>query len=241
MKSKYILIAAFVMAIITTILFRQYIVGLSNKYKNSQKTVSIVVSKVDIKKNQVVTKDMLEIKQFHTDSVHPQALKKIDDIVGEYALTDIKAGEVLFASRFTNQFKENQLITRKIRDGYRAIAIAATDVEAVSDLIQPEDYVDVIYTQVNKSDPNNTQTVVLLQNIRVLAVGKRISETASASTNSSNSTNSTTGTDKTAQNNQTSGDYASVTLELKPEDVVKIANADEKGDIKFVLRSQLTP
>lgn len=228
MKSKYILIAAIIMAIITTVLFRQYIVNLDKKYKESQKIISVVVPKADIKKNQLVTKDMLELKDFSAASVHPQAVRKIENIAGQYALVDIKVGEVLFASRFTNQFKETEQITRKIKDGYRAVSIGVTDVESVSSLINPEDYVDVVSTT---GDKNNLQTVTLLTNIRVLAVGKRITEKDTAVKN----------TDKLVESDKANGDYASVTVELKPDDIVKIINADEKGDIKFVLRSQLAP
>lgn len=228
MKSKYILIAAIIMAIITTVLFRQYIVNLDKKYKESQKIISVVVPKADIKKNQMVTKDMLELKDFNAASVHPQAVRKIENIAGQYALVDMKAGEVLFVSRFTNQFKETEQITRKIKDGCRAVSIGVTDVESVSSLINPEDYVDVVSTT---GDKNNPQTVTLLTNVRVLAVGKRITEKDTAVKT----------TDKLTQNDKSNGDYTSVTVELKPDDIVKIVNADEKGDIKFVLRSQLAP
>ena len=228
MKSKYILIAAIIMAIITTVLFRQYIVNIDKKYKESQKIISVVVPKADIKKNQIVTKDMLELKDFNKASVHPQAVKKIENIAGQYALVDMKAGEVLFASRFTNQFKETEQITRKIKDGYRAVSIGVTDVESVSSLINSEDYVDIISTT---GDKNNPQTVILLTNVRVLAVGKKITEKGTAVKT----------TDKSAQSDKANGDYTSVTVELKPEDIVKIINADEKGHIKFVLRSQLAP
>jgi pilus assembly protein CpaB len=140
----------------------------------------------------------------------------------------MKAGEVLFASRFTNQFKETEQITRKIKDGCRAVSIGVTDVESVSSLINPENYVDVVSTT---GDKNNPQTVTLLTNVRVLAVGKRITEKDTAVKT----------TDKLTQNDKSNGDYTSVTVELKPDDIVKIVNADEKGDIKFVLRSQLAP
>jgi len=214
MKSKYILIFALIMAIITTVSFRQYVVNMDNNYRAAEKMISIVVPKVDIKQNQLVTKDMLEIKDFSAGSVLPDALKNINDAAGKYTTADLKAGEVLYASRFTNQFAESQVITRKIHDGQRAVSIGVSDVKAVSKLIEPEDYVDVISTA-------NGQTSIILQNVRVLAVGKSLTETA-------------TTTDKNA-----SSDYGTVTLELNPNDVVKIINADETGNIKFVLRGQL--
>lgn len=226
MKSRNILIAALLMAIVTTILFRQYLKELDKKYKSNQNKISIVVSNQNIAKNQKVTKEMLVLKDFSADSVHPEAIKKIEDLVGNYALTDIKSGEELFASRFTNQFEESELVTRKIREGYRAVAIEVNYVESVSNLIQPEDYVDVTFSEKTKEA---VQTQTLLENVRVLAVGKRIVENEDVSKN-------TKGTEQKANGVE----YNSVTLELKPEDMIKLVNADERGNIKFILRSKVT-
>ncbi|MHC1721441.1 MAG: Flp pilus assembly protein CpaB [Clostridiaceae bacterium] len=218
MKSKFILIVALVMAIITTVLFRQYIISLDNKYKKANQIVQVVVLKADVKANQLVTKEMIELKDMSAGSLHPQALKKISEVEGKYATTDLKAGEVLFASRFTNQFTENQQITRKIRDGYRAVSIGVSETSAVTKMIQPEDYVDVICTL-------NDSTYIVIENIRVLAVGKSLT--------------SVTSTGKTSETDP--ANYGTITLELYPQDVVNVVNADQTGTAQFVLRSKLTP
>jgi pilus assembly protein CpaB len=231
MKSRNILIVALVMAIITTVLFRQYLRELDKKYKANQNKVGIIVAKHGIGKHQRVTREMLELKEISADAVHPEAIKKAEDILGNYALTDIKAGETLFASRFTDQFKERELVTRKIREGYRAVSIEVNFVESVSNLIEPEDYIDVTFSEKVKQDDKETiKTEIILENVRVLAVGKRIVE------NQGQKVDSKDGEDKAAQ-----AIYNSVTLELKPEDIVKIVNSDEKGNIKFVLRSKIAP
>lgn len=235
MKTRNILIAALIMAILTTVLFRTYLKNLDNKYNSNQKRISIVVAKQSIKKNQMVTKDMLEIKEFSADSVHPEAVKKIEDIAGNYALTEIKVGEIIFASRFTNQFKESEELTRKIQDGYRAVAIEVNYVESVATMIEPENYVDVIFSEKVKDGGNNqiVKTETLLSKVRVLAVGKRIVEKQVAQATSEDS--------KASGTTQTQVEYNSATLELKPEDIIKIVNADERGNIKFVLNSKIAP
>jgi pilus assembly protein CpaB len=174
MKSRIILILALIMALITTFFFSRYLKGLDDKYKKNDNRVGVVVAKVPIAKNQRVTKEMLEIKDLSVDSVHPEAVKKAEDIEGSYALTDMKKGEVLFASRFTNQFKETELVTRKIREGLRAVSIEVNFVESVSNLIEPEDYVDVVFSEKLGTSGATSQvsTQILLQNVRVLAVGK---------------------------------------------------------------------
>ena len=233
MKSKTILVIALIMAGLTTFLFKQYITKLENNYKGEQKRITIVVPKADIKKNQKVTKENFELKEFVANSVHPEAIKKIEDVVGNYALIDIKAGEILFATRFTNMFQESELITRKIKQGYRAVAIGLSYEESVATSIQPEDYVDVIYTTPEVANNKKLQTTTLFENVRVLAVGQRIVEN-----DKNTNTNTNTITDKTGQ---TEDEYSSVTVELKPKDIMKIVNADESGNIKFVLISKIAP
>ncbi|MEK6266334.1 MAG: Flp pilus assembly protein CpaB [Clostridium sp.] len=227
MKSKSILIIALIMACITTFLFMKFLTGLENKYKGEQKRITIVVPKADIKKNQMVTVENFELKEFIAEAVHPEAVAKIEDVVGNYALIDMKAGEVLFATRFSNMLQESELITRKIKEGYRAIAIGVNYEESVATLIQPEDYVDVISTTPDDANDKKLHTTTLFHNVRVLAVGKRIVEK-----------DKNTSTDKTVEEED---EYSCVTVELKPEDIMKIVNADESGNIKFVLISKITP
>lgn len=231
MKSRNILILALIMALITTFLFNKYLKDLDKKYKQNDNKISVVVPKQDIKKNQKVTGDILELKEFSKDSVHPEAVKDIKQIEGNYALTDMMAGEILFASRFTNQFEEDELVTRKIRDGYRAISVEVNFVESVSNLIQPEDYVDVVFSEKIKesTDKITVITETILENIRVLAVGKRLTEKETEVKDP-----------KTENQKENQVEYMSVTLELKPEDVVRIINSDERGNIKLILRSKVS-
>lgn len=230
MKSRNILILALIMALVTTFFFSRYLKQLDKKYKSSDNRVSVVVAKQSITKNQRVTKEMLETRDFSADSVHPEAVKKMEDIEGSYALTDMKQGEILFTSRFTNQFKETELVTRKIREGLRAVSIEVNFVESVSNLIEPEDYVDVVFSEKIGTGGNSAQvsTQILLQNVRVLAVGKRIV---------SSEERSNSGEAETEAGDEV--EYVSVTLELKPEDTSKLINADERGNLKLILRSKV--
>ena len=217
MKSKFILIIALVMAIITTVLFRQYLVNINNKARAASQTITVLVAKVDIKSNQKVTSEMLETKDVSAGSILSDAIKKNSDVVGKYAVTDLKAGEVLYPIRFTDLATENKNLTLKIAEGARAVSIGVSDVTAVAKMIQPEDYVDIVYTI-------NGQTSTLMENVRVLAVGKSLVETNSGS-----------------KDNSAAADYGTITLQLYPGDVVKVVNANETGSLKFVLRGKLAP
>lgn len=217
MKSKIILIIALIMAIITTVLFRQYLVSMDNKAKAANKTVTVVVANVDVKANQKVTGEMLIEKEVSAGSILSDAIKKTSDVEGKYTVTDLKAGEVLYPVRFTDLVTEDKDLTLKIAEGARAVSIGVSDVTAVAKMIQPEDYVDIVNTV------EGGQTSILLENVRVLAVGKTLTDTT------------------TGEENAETADYGTITLQLYPGDVVKVVNADEVGSLKFVLRGKLTP
>jgi pilus assembly protein CpaB len=169
------------MALVTTVLFNNYLKQLDKKYKKNENKISILVAKQFIGKNEKITKDMLQLKEFSSDSVQPEAIKKIEDVEGKYALVDIQEGEALLPFRFTNQFEEEQVITRKIRDGYRAVSVEVNLVESVSNLVQPEDYVDVVFSENTGAEGVRkiVDTQPILENVRVLAVGKRLKEQGS--------------------------------------------------------------
>jgi len=231
MKSKFILIGAVVFAVVTTILFSKYINGLDNKYKNDKSLVQVVVLKQDAKKNQKITQDMLEVKAYNSNSVLPAAIKDIKEIDGSYTLIDMKAGELLFADRFTNQTKETEVLTRKIKEGNRAISIAVTYVQSVSTIIEPEDYVDIICSVKNTN--GTFITITILENIRVLAVGERLTESKNIAT-TDNAKNAVA-----TASNGSQAKYASITLELNPKQAEQIINAEANGDLIFDLRSKL--
>lgn len=218
MKSKIILIFALIMAIITTLLFRQYLISVDNKARAASQTITVVVAKIDIKSNQKITSEMLETKDVSAGSVLSNAIKKTSEIEGKYAVTDLKAGEVLYPVRFTDQFTEIQDITKKIAEGARAVSIGVSDVTGVAKMIQPEDYVDIYNTT------KDGQTNLLVENVRVIAVGKSLSDQNSSSKDA-DSTNA--------------NDYGTITLQLFTWDIPKVVNAEQNGYIKFVLRGKL--
>lgn len=73
-------------------------------------------------------------------------------------------------------------------------------------------------------------TQIILENVRVLAVGKRISEKEEPSVSQDGS-----------KITEDTVEYISVTLELKPADAVKLINTDERGNLKLILRGNVSP
>ena len=221
MRSKFILMLALLMGIITTVLFYKYMKELDQKAVIHENMVEVVVASQPIEKNQRVTAGMLTYTTLPEVNKHPQSISSIQEVEGKIVTSKIEKGEMLLKHRLKTAKEEEILISRKVREGYRAVSVGVNFVQTVSNLIEPEDYVDVIFSEVKKSGNQNiVQTQMILQKVRVLAVGRRMIE-------------SSTGEDYV--------EYSSATLELKPKDTVRLINASERGNIQLALHTRIKP
>ena len=219
MRSKMILVLALVMGGVTTFLFFQYMKQFNTEVVMSENMVEVVVAKEIIRENQLITASMLEVTEMPQQGIHPQTIQSIGEIDGQFATADIEAGEPLLSHRLKSSKDETVFISRKVQEGYRALSIDVNFVQTVSNLIEPEDYVDVIFSETVKVNGEDTMvTEQLLNEKRVLAVGRKMQATT---------------------NPEEYVEYSSVTLELTPNDVVKLVNANERGNIHMALHTKV--
>ena len=108
-----------------------------------------------------------------------------------------------------------------LEPGTRAISIKVDAESGVSGLIKPGDYVDVVLTQVaaNADVARRALSETLLQNVRIIAIDQEIVQGGGA--------NNTTAA-KVAQ---------TVSLQLAPEQVKRIAVAKNLGSLSLAMRS----
>jgi pilus assembly protein CpaB len=224
MRSKLILIAALLMGIVTTVLFFNYM----KQYKeaptiNNDKLVNVVVVKQEIRENTKITPGMLEIKQIPESGVHGQALKNPKDAEGKIAAADLAAGEILLPNHLQDQQEEKMFVSKKVQDGYLAVSIGVNIVQSVSNLIEPGDFVDVVYSK-NDKVTGEWRSQVILENVHVLSIGRRMVEAV-------------------AEPETPYVEYAQVTMELKQADGLKAINADEDPDpnaeVSLMLHSRI--
>lgn len=118
--------------------------------------------------------------------------------------------------------KDRGFLASVLAPDSRAISIKVDEETGVSGLIRPGDYVDVVLTQVfDKADPvRRAVSETVLGNVRVIAIDQEIAQGARAVT-------STVAT-KQAQ---------TVSLELSPDQVKKVAVAKQLGTLSLVVRS----
>lgn len=100
-----------------------------------------------------------------------------------------------------------------IEPGNRAITIPVDEIQSVSGFVRPGSYVDII-----SALSNPVMSQILLQNVRVLAVGKTLEDTETET--------------------ETQEPYTLVTLELNPNDATKLTLARQNGFITLMLRGE---
>ena len=222
MKSKLLLILAIIMGLATTFLFYNYMQSYDQATVVNTNMTDVVVAKQDIKKNQKITQSMVILSRVPTNGLHPQAIKELSEVEGMVALADMTVNEAILTHRLGSQKEESLFISRKVQQGYRAVSLSVSFVQSVSNLIEPEDLVDVVF---NEPPPKNNDTLqvntyILIPKAKVLAVGRRMLETTPEAEYV---------------------EYNAVTLELKPEDAIKLINATEKGSIQLILHTKVIP
>lgn len=204
---------AVISGLVTTFLFYTFINKQISSASGEEPMMSeVIVAREDIQKNQKITDEVLTSKQMPEDQIHAQTAKKVSDVVGKFATVDLKEGEAVMFHRLQQSEDEDEFVTKKVTEGYRAVSISVDYVKSVSNLIEPEDFVDVVLTE-----GETIESKVILENVRVLSVGQRMVE---------------------KESEEAEEEYVAVTLELKQNEAVNLINGSERGSLQLVLLSE---
>lgn len=145
--------------------------------------------------------------------------KSPSQAAGPATQTNKPASEDAAKKQTNNQpvanFKDGGLANLSLSSGKRAVSVAVNEVQGVSGFITPGAYVDVV-VMVPPPEGENMSAQILLQNIKVLAVGQL---------------------NATPDNNAKAAAYRTVTLEVMPNEGASLAFAGQKGAISLMLRA----
>jgi pilus assembly protein CpaB len=101
----------------------------------------------------------------------PGAVRDIRSLAGRVLVSKVVRGEPLLASKLASK-DAGRGLAALIPEGMRAVAVRVDEVVGVAGFIHPDDRVDVIATF--KPADADTISKVILQNVKVLAVGKEL-------------------------------------------------------------------
>lgn len=143
--------------------------------KRINETQPVVVAVRDLEPYKQVTRDDVKIQEVPVISIPQDAIRKIEDIAGQYLRDRIYAGEVIRKARIADTAPGKSVTTAKLtelgRPDLRAFALAFNEETGVGGDIKPGDRVDIIASV--KMDAGNASIGVgkiVARNVLVLDV-----------------------------------------------------------------------
>ena len=210
---------AIILGIVAVYVANTYIVG-AQRNARLRETTKVAVASVPLGYGTLITPDKVRFVDFPNASIPPGAFTTAQQLLPDgkkrVALMPISVNEPILKDKISAE-GQGASISALLPDGMRAATVRINDVSGVAGFIQPNDHVDVLITrQAGGGDSNITD--VLLQNIRVIAMGQNAKDSDGKPI-----------TAKTA------------TLEVNPIDAQKLALGEAAGSLSLVLRKPGDP
>lgn len=215
MRPKLMIILAVILALLATGMCYFYLQNAVEKADQTEKA-QVVQARVEIPKDTNITKEMVELVKVPVDSIHSRALRSLDDVVGKIALDAIISGEQVLQDRLVKEGDTKAGLPYQIPAGKRAITVAVDEVAAVGWHLQPGDHVDIL--GIVTAGEQGKSSVVVLQDVLVLAVGKNTQVTRE-------------------QETEATIEVKTVTLAVTLQEARPLMFANEEGKMRFALRS----
>jgi pilus assembly protein CpaB len=208
---------AVILGLIAVFLANTYISGREQQLaRNPEGMVRIAVAAMPLAYGSEVTPEKVKFVNYPATSLPPGVYKSIPELLPEgkrrVALRPIQLNQPLLASDLSGE-GQNASIAALLPDGMRAATVRINDVSGVAGFVKPNDTVDVLITRQAIGGGDQQVTDVLLQNVRVIAMG----------------------TDSVGANGQPSPTN-STTLEVTPVDAQKLVLGQQLGTLSLALR-----
>jgi pilus assembly protein CpaB len=181
-------------------------------------TVKVVVAAMDIPLATALRAEALKVVEWPAASRPESAFSDPASLVGRVATTSLMKGEAILEPKLAST-KAGSGLAALLPEGMRAVAVRVDDVVGVAGFVHPGDHVDVIVTmRASEGTSQPHVSKIVLQGIRVLAVGKDVSHSG---------------------RNEKATPATVATLMVTSDESEKLALAATKGQILLSLRSRI--
>ena len=206
---------AIVLGLVAVFLVNTFL-SASERRQDAGQLTRVAVAAVPIGFGAEITPDKIRFAQYPASSLPPGSYTSTAQLLVDgkrrIALIPIGVNEPILANKISGEGHAS--IAALLPDGMRAASVRINDVSGVAGFVMPNDSVDVLVTrQFASGDGGQQITDLLLQNVRVIAIGQR--------------TKGADGKPALAR---------SATLEVDPLAAQKLALAQEIGSLSLVLR-----
>lgn len=218
---KKVKLLALVSAVVLATLLYVFLSALRSPAETE--TVTVLTAAADIPANTSITANMLRQTELPKEAALSNAISASSEVIGTVSRTEIYQGEQILSSKLIAVGKgNNETLAYTIEPGMRAITIAVDATSGLSNMIVPGNRVDIIgefLTEKTAINEKQSYTVMVLENIEVLAVDNVLS--------------------KEQQQDSKTAAYATITLQVTPEQAMKLSMAQFEGELRAILRSPL--
>lgn len=233
MTNRVAIMVAVILGVVAAIAANSWIEQEAKKQQQKFETVGVVVAKKTLHKNDIVRlgAGMLEARPVPKEMILTGSITS--DQIGRYRGFIVKeridSGQPLTMDKLEPPYEKADTGLSVVDKGLRAVTISVDMISGVAGLIRPGDRVDVVGTfdlsrkSSKKENTDGVVTLYLLQNARVIALDRNTEKVATV-------------TDSMFKSS--SRNYRTVTLEVKPDDAMRIINAQEQGRIRLILRNR---
>ncbi|MFZ5942657.1 MAG: Flp pilus assembly protein CpaB [Bacillota bacterium] len=216
MRNKLVILLALVFGLTTAYLVLNYLQEVKAAIDDTD-YVEIVVANQDIPANTIISSTMVGPKKIPSQYMHPEEFIDKTQIVGKIVLVPITAGESIMRNQLIEQGEKKEGLAYLIPKGKRALTVPVDEVSGIAGLIRPGDHVDVIGTVSIGEQNEKPYTLLVLQDIEVLAVGKTMERISESTANVV--------------------EINTVTLAVSLAEAKPLMMANQRGVIRLMLRS----
>lgn len=165
---------AIFLGLIAVYLANSYLTAADKKLEQAG-TTKIAVAAVPLEYGTEITPAMIRFTDYPNTSIPAGSFSNLNQLLPagkkRVALMRIEANEPILPNKISGA-GEGASIAALLPEGMRATSVRINDVSGVAGFIQPNDSVDVLITR-DVQNANSQVTDVLLQNVRVLAIGQQ--------------------------------------------------------------------
>lgn len=167
----------FVVAWVSALLLSLWVWRRSVAPQSPRDLIQVVAAARDLPIGNLVRADDLKMVALERKDLPREALLKTADAVGRAVAVPIAASEPILARKLAAK-GSGEGLTALIEPGMRALSVQVNEISGVAGFIQPGTRVDVLFTRVFSN--GDAATTTILQNVRVIAYGRKLDAAAGA-------------------------------------------------------------
>lgn len=189
------IVVAIILAALAVFFIYRYVSGLEDQVREDAELVEVYVASDTIpagtQAQAAISSGLIERDELPRQNRPADAINALEEIGGLVAVTDILPGEVILAQRFGEQV-ESRAAQFEVPEGLQAISIEVGVPPGVAGYVRPGDHISVLAhievpepvapvigpdgnpVQPEQQGPEETRAQFLVQDVEVLAVGRRV-------------------------------------------------------------------